>query len=299
MIIGRLFLNHPLLSYQRDEHCFISRKESKNYSLLQKLSETRGISKCMRNNFYMSGEYIRKNPTLGIEDTSWKLTKIIPMVDEFIRDSSPKKATLLDAGGGAGLILKEVSNHLKRKGVTVTKYALDLSKEMLQRQKENNPDIKAMLNEDISETSISNKGIDLTLMVDVLEHVPDTDKTLKELNRISKYVIFKIPLENNVYYNTLDLIKRGRLRRDLIQQVGHINSYNFKALKKKINTSGGEILCYNFTNVFEYYLSAECQKQMVTGERTLYRIANLISTISPGLCSCLFTDFVVCIVRYR
>ncbi len=72
----------------------------------------------MKDNIYTTGEYIRKNPTLDVEDTPWKLTKVIPLVDEFLRDSSLKEVTLLDVGGGAGLILKEISTYLKKMNIS-------------------------------------------------------------------------------------------------------------------------------------------------------------------------------------
>jgi ubiquinone/menaquinone biosynthesis C-methylase UbiE len=251
------------------------------------------------NNMYASGEYIRKNPTLDVEDTPWKLTKLLPLIDEFVRDSSLKEIKLLDVGGGAGLILKEISTYLKKMNISVKKNALDLSKEMLQIQKENNSDISMIFEGSIEKTSFANKEIDLVFMIDVLEHVPDAVKSLKELSRISKYVIFKVPLENNLYYNFLNLIKTGGLRRDITDKVGHINFYNFKELKKQIATHTGEILRYYFTNAFEYYLSKDYYRRIVAKEKIPYTLGKLTFAISPGLCSHLFNDFVVCLVKCK
>ena len=64
----------------------------------------------MQNNIYTSGEYIRNNPTLDVEDTPWKLRKLIPLIDKFIIIFSQHEVKLLDVGGGAGLLLKEISN---------------------------------------------------------------------------------------------------------------------------------------------------------------------------------------------
>ncbi len=136
-------------------------------------------------------------------------------------------------------------------------------------------------------------------MIDVLEHVPDAVKSLKELSRISKYVIFKVPLENNLYYNFLNLIKIGGLRRDITEKVGHINFYNFKELKKQIATHTGEILRYYFTNMFEYYLSKDYHRRTDVKEKILYTFGKFTFAISPGLCSRLFSDFIVCLVKCK
>ena len=252
-----------------------------------------------KNNIYASGEYICNNPTLDVEDTPWKLSKIIPLADEFVTQFSSTKVKILDVGGGAGLFLKGISDYLRTKNIKVEQYALDLSREMLEIQKRNNPDIKEIFKGSIEKTSFEDKEIDLVLMIDVIEHVPDAVAALKELRRISKYAIFKVPLENNLYYNFLNLIKTGGLRRDITEKVGHINFYNFKELKKQIAAHTGEILRYYFTNVFEYYLSKDYYKRIVAKEKILYTLGKLAFAISPDLCSHLFNDFVVCLVKCK
>ncbi len=253
----------------------------------------------MNDNIYTSGEYIRNNPTLDVEDTTWKLEKILPALNNFIKDYRVKDIKLLDVGGGAGLILKGVSDYLKEKDINVEKYALDPSKEMLLRQKENNPDLEAVCEGSIERTPFKNKEFDLVLMVDVLEHVPDTTAALRELSRISKYVIFKVPLEDNIYYNMLNFIKRGGLRRYIINKVGHINSYNVVRLRDEISAHTGQILCYSFANVFSYYLSESYHKELLTREKILYTLGKMTFSLPPLLCSRLFPDFIVCLVKCR
>ncbi len=253
----------------------------------------------MQNNIYTSGEYIRNNPTLDVEDTPWKLTKVIPLVDEFLRDSSLKEIKLLDVGGGAGLILKEISTYLKKMNISVKKNALDLSKEMLQIQKENNPDISTIFEGSIEKTSFANKEIDLVFMIDVLEHVPDAVKALKELSRISKYVIFKVPMENNVYYNILNIVKRGGVRKDIFEKVGHIHFYRFRELEKQIEDYAGNIINCRFTNEFEYMLSKDYHRKLNVKEKIVFPLGSFVFTVSPFLCSLLFPCAVVCLVKCR
>jgi SAM-dependent methyltransferase len=252
----------------------------------------------MQKNIYTSGEYILKNPTLDVEDTTWKITKLTPLVDEFTNQFSKTKVKILDVGGGAGLFLKGISDYLRSKDIGVEQYALDLSMEMLRMQKENNPDI-TIFEGSIEKTSFEDKKMDIVLMIDVLEHIPNAVKALKELRRISEYVIFKVPLENNIYYNFLNLIKAGGLRKDICEKVGHVNFYNFRNLKKQITSHAGKILSYSFTNVFEYYLSHDYYRQIDTKERILYTLGKMTFGISPEACSRLFTDFVVCLVKCK
>jgi len=73
---------------------------------------------------------------------------------------------------------------------------------MLDVQRKNNPDIKQTLNEDIRHTSLRDKHIDLMLMIDVLEHVPNPEEALEEARRVSHFLILKVPLEDNLLLRT-------------------------------------------------------------------------------------------------
>ena len=62
---------------------------------------------------YRSGRYIEHNPSLHEEESPWKVTKITPLIDQFIALRSCDAINLLDVGGGAGLILKGVADHIR------------------------------------------------------------------------------------------------------------------------------------------------------------------------------------------
>ena len=251
------------------------------------------------NNMYVSGEYIRRNPTLDVEDTQWKLTKTFPFIDKWLHEIPSTRVKVLDVGGGAGLFLKGISEYLTAKNIRVEQYALDLSREMLEIQKRNNPDIKEIFEGSIEKTSFDDKEVDLVLMIDVIEHVPDAGAALKELRRISKYAIFKVPLENNLYYNVLNLIKGGRLRRDIFQNVGHLNYYTFRKLSRQLAEYSGDVLKYAFINDFEYVLSEEYHRKLNAVEKVVFASGNFMFAISPCLSSCMFPVSIIYLVKCR
>ena len=252
----------------------------------------------MQENMYSSGTYIRNNPTLDAEDMPWKISKILPIVDIFLRQTSATKVKILDVGGGAGLYLKEISDHLRAKKIAADKYALDLSGEMLRIQRENNPDMKGIVECSIEQTPFKDKEFDLVLVIDVLEHIPNVAAALKEIRRISGHVIYKVPLENNLYYNILNIMKRGGLRRDIFQKVGHVHFFSPGKLKKQLSCTG-EMVCCNYTNVFEWCLSEDYHRGTNWKEKMVFTLANYVFKISPGLCSRLFPDSIACLVQCR
>jgi len=138
----------------------------------------------------------------------------------------------------------------------------------------------------------------LVLMIDVLEHIPEPSRALEELRRIARFVIFKIPLEDNIYDNTLNLFSRGKYKKAILEKSGHISSYNFRKLKSQIEAYAGDITDYYFTNVFRYYLNSEYYRnQMSRLGKLHYRIASYTYKLSPRLCSYIFSDFVMLLVK--
>jgi len=251
------------------------------------------------NNLYRTDSYIQKNPSLHEEDSSWKITRIIPLVDQFIGIINKKEINVLDVGGGAGIILKEISAYINKKyGIKVNKYILDLSPGMLKIQKKRNPGVKKVLNEDIRKTSLKNKEIDLTLMIDVLEHVPNPEKALRELKRISEFVIFKVPLEDCLFSKLWNFMNNGEPRQHVIENIGHINIYNIYKLKQQIEKYTGQFLGFYFTNVFAYCKNSYFyRKNMNFVKKIRNFIANYIFMLSPKLCSLLFTDFAMILIK--
>ena len=251
-------------------------------------------------NLYISDEYIANNPSLHLEDSPWKIKKIIPLIDKLFTEKHLKKeeVNLLDIGGGAGVILNSIGIYIEKFGLKVNKIALDLSPGMLEIQKENNPDLITALNEDIRRTSLSDKEIDLSLMIDVIEHIPNPMEAFEELNRISKFVILKVPLEDNFWFNAINFIRSGRPRQNTIESIGHINIYNFNKLKNQVEKSGSQVLDHYYTNVADYYLNSEhYNKKMKKIGKFIFFIQSQIFRISPKIFSIIFNDYVMMLIK--
>lgn len=252
-------------------------------------------SKNLIKNFYIEGEYLKKHPSLHKVDSPWKIRKIIPLIDRYINYSKKKEINLLDVGGGAGLILNGVANYFEKYyKIRVNKYALDLNIEMLSIQRGRNPDLNKILNEDLCNTSLKNKEIDLTLMIDILEHIPNPISALEELKRISKFVLFKVPLDNNLAFRVWDFVKRGKIRQFFLENLGHINLFFYSRLMKQIERHLDTILNYFFTNVAEYYLNSPYYgSKMHTKGKILNLLSLFINKISPKLSSVVSPDYIM------
>lgn len=255
------------------------------------------------NNFYISGKYIEKNPTIHEEDNAWKTKKILPFVDIAMKRLLGKnEINILDVGGGTGLIIKNIGlcvNKIHR--FKINKFCLDVSPDMLRIQKINNPEAVKFLCEDIKQTSLSAKQMDLALVIDVLEHVLEPEKALRELRRISDFAIFKVPLEDNLILKILNFVTRGRFKQEkTLDTLGHINTYNIDSLTKSIAKDYGQIIKYSYTNAYEYFLySPDYTVRNTFVHKVVYYIAMMLYKLSPVLAAKVFNDFVIILAKAK
>jgi SAM-dependent methyltransferase len=244
--------------------------------------------------FYIENKYIKNNPTLHEEDSQWKIGKILPLIDKLFKDGyiNKKEISLLDVGGGAGLILKGISEYITTVyNVKVNQICLDLSPGMLISQSKINPNAE-IFNENITATTLQNCSIDIALMIDVLEHIPDWENALEELRRISDFVIFKIPIDRNLSNIVWNFINNGEVYKKGVESIGHVNWFDMNTLVQGVNRHFGHILLFYFTNVFDYSRKNNYSKCSKIGKVT-NRIGRLLFPFSPTLCSRLFSDYVM------
>jgi SAM-dependent methyltransferase len=250
--------------------------------------------------FYSSDTYFTYNSHIE-EDSAWKIQKLIPLVDDLLASELSLKLQILDVGGGSGLILRSIadyiSNHHRRE---VVQLAMDLSPGFLDLQRKNNPRLSRTFHGSIESTPFADKELDIVLLMDVLEHLHSPAKCLREIKRIAKYVLLKVPLEKNLSMDLLELVFKYRTKRAGTDGVGHINFYRYSTLKKEIEANLGTILRASYTDVFSYLLSSTNRRQRLSFPRVVYcSIAKYCYKISPSITAKIFNDFIVVLVECR
>lgn len=248
--------------------------------------------------FYKSGDYWRKNPTLHEEDAEWKFETIRPLLDRFAASAGQREVSILDVGGGTGLILKMAEAHLRRAGLAVRKTLLDLSPRALEIQKQNHPDARGSAAGSIAATGFGDRQFDLVMMIDVLEHVPQPEQALAEVKRISRHALLKVPLEDNLTLKLLNLATLGSFhRRVTLGVLGHVNCYSARTLTAQLQRAGGRVLEFRFTNAHRYLLHtpAHCRS---LAHRMVFGGGDALFRLSPALAARVFNDFAVCLVAF-
>lgn len=185
-------------------------------------------------NMYLSGEYLKNNPTWGIEDSNWKAKQIIKLLQK--NNISLKSAC--EVGCGAGEILNELQKNMPTEisfyGYEISPHAINLCK------LKENPKLKFFLKDLCNEQDMF---FDLLLIIDVFEHVEDYFTFLRKLKNKASYKIFHIPLDISVLSVIRgDLLVKGRY------SVGHINSFTKETAIATLTDTGYEIIDFFYTS---------------------------------------------------
>jgi SAM-dependent methyltransferase len=188
---------------------------------------------------YYEEEYLKINPTLHEEDAESKFLAIRKCLEKVSVASEIK--AIADIGCGSCIALIKTLDYLhQRVDPDIYAVGVDVSLQILLKSKRHPHLIKLRANcEDIP---IESDSMSLCICMDIVEHVNNPELLLQEVARLSKYAIFKIPVELCLY-TTL----RGRKRRlrKLEKTYGHIHHFNRNTVV--------ELLKGNFEIKYEAY----------------------------------------------
>lgn len=139
-----------------------------------------------------------------------------------------EKGSLLDIGCAYGYFLKYASKHFKVKGIDISKHAIKIAKKEIGKE-------NALLH-DVMEKLPFKKKFDLITAFDVIEHLPNQEKALKNIKNVLKkdgYLLIEMPLK---YDNKIVNL----LQNDTDKTHEHLMTY--QAVKKLIKKTGLKII---------------------------------------------------------
>lgn len=184
-------------------------------------------------NIYETGEYVERNPTYHVEDSSWKARHVL----RLIQKNSLQPRTICEIGCGAGEILKQLQSYLPADteffGYDISPQALELC-----RQREN--ERLHFHCEDL--IAADTPSFDLLLCIDVFEHVQDYIGFLRDLHSKAQYKIFHIPLDMSAQW-----VLRGRPILREREQAGHLHYFMKDTALGALRDTGYEVLDWIYT----------------------------------------------------
>jgi len=139
---------------------------------------------------------------------------ILPMIKKMKKDWK-----FVDIGTGSGYMVGE----LRKLDYNVI--GTDISEKMVKLAKADYGDYFKY--DDITKSSFNDNEFDVSICTDTIEHVPDVDKTLSELKRITKkYIIISVPYKEEIILETCPHCLKK------FHRSGHLHYFDIQILKK-------------------------------------------------------------------
>ncbi len=137
-------------------------------------------------------------------------------------------SNVLEIGCGAGFS----TSHLVKLAGTRFLVSSDVSSSLLIRAQKKNPEVP-FLKQSVYCLAHGDKSFDLLVMLEVLEHLDDPDKALRELQRVARsFVVLSTPREP--LWRSLNFL-RGKYWADLGNTPGHIQHWSKRGLIEKVS----------------------------------------------------------------
>ena len=169
-------------------------------------------------------------------DSEWRWLGAIKKAENIIAICQPyPHCNILEIGAGEGSILKRLSELSFGNSYS----ALEISSSGIQA-------ISSRGIEGLREALLFNgytspyqvDQFDLVILSHVIEHVEYPRKLLYEAARVAEYFFVEVPLENNI-----------RLKQNFVlDEVGHINFYTAKTIRRLLQSCGLKVLQQTVTN---------------------------------------------------
>ena len=149
--------------------------------------------------------------------------------------TKPLKAeSILDAGCGEGFTMDKIL----KSGLGKEIEGIEYSRDAIEYGKKLFPDLK-FVQGTVYELPYKNSSFDLIVCTEVLEHLEDPTKALKEILRVSrKHLIISVP--NEPFFMISNFLRGKNLSR-LGNDEGHINHWNIFSLEKYLRKNGVKI----------------------------------------------------------
>lgn len=147
-----------------------------------------------------------------------------------IRGLVPKDiSNAAEIGCGVGFSTVELRSFVDK---NLPFFASDVDPELVEIAKKRSPGIQAYA-ESIYDLKHQDKEFDLVFCLEVLEHLEDPRKGLRELSRITKrYAILSVPREP--LWRVLNMV-RGKYWKDFGNTEGHLNHWSKKSFAKFVS----------------------------------------------------------------
>ena len=178
------------------------------------------------------GDYLKTNPTWHVEDSPWKATQILKLIER--NKMQPK--SIAEIGCGAGEILNQLQQRMEDKEIDFLGFEISPDAFKLAQTR-----TKERLNFFQKDLLPDGDAYDLLLMIDVFEHVEDYIGFVRKFNTKATYKIYHIPLDMSLLSIFTNYPASARNR------VGHLHYFMKDTALATLSDAGQEIVDWFYT----------------------------------------------------
>jgi SAM-dependent methyltransferase len=245
------------------------------------------------NNKYFSQVEGISNPL----EQKWKFEKISPALIEFLNKTKLSKVKLIEIGAGSGFFIKNLRGYFKKNGFFPT--VLEINKYSVKYLEKILPKKNIVIGDISQETNFKDKSFDLCVGIDVLEHIDNLENAVREIRRISKYAIFKIPIEKSLAIRLVNTLTAGKYRKNIIARIGHIHWFSKDEIRLFFENKFEKVEYSEYANIGLYQykknLMAKSPKRVLL--IIWYFLSALLFRISPCANATVFGDHLIILVK--
>lgn len=181
---------------------------------------------------YQSEKYIEAVPTWHAEDSPWKASQILHMLERH----NLKPRTICEVGCGVGGVLAHLQKSMDPACIF---QGYEISPRAVQISKEHENDHLHYQQRDFSREG--DEHFDLLLLIDVMEHVEDYYSFLRNLKPKAEYKLIHLPLE----LSALSLLRSHALIN--VRKTYDIHYFTKDLVLAILKDEGYEVLDYFYT----------------------------------------------------
>jgi len=162
----------------------------------------------------------------------WKADNMVPLV----RQTGLQFNSAMELGCAEGTVLNRLGNRLNISNLC----GVDMSQTFIDVGQKRHPYIK-FVNENWENLAGQTQPVDLLLISDFIEHLPNPDQFLEKIKPLAKHFIFKIPLEKCLMINLYQVLGR-RAKIGPQHPSGHLQEYHEQKALDLLKTHGYTLL---------------------------------------------------------
>jgi hypothetical protein len=191
------------------------------------------VDRAVHESVYVTGEYLAKHPSWGVENSSWKARQILRMIAR--NGLSPR--TICEVGCGAGEILRQLQLNMN---VQCTFHGYEISPQAYKLcQQRANDKLRFHLGDFLEDEQ---DQFDLILLIDMIEHLEDCYGFLRQIRPRSDYKILHIPLDLSVE----TVLRVSRMER-MYNPIGHLHYFTKETALRTLGHCGYRVLDWFYT----------------------------------------------------